>query len=151
PAGAKLLVLDEGTVEGSLGAATLDERFTAEARQAMEQGTSRVAVLEGVRGFVEVFAPAALLLAVGAGHVTLPLTALAKVLGYRTVVVDGRPRFATRERFPDVDELQVGIPSELVEQYPLTPATALVLVAHDYKYDLPVLKHALESEVGYIG
>ena len=151
PAGAKLLVLDDGTTEGSLGAATLDERFSAEARQAMEQGTSRVVTLEGVRGFVEVFAPAALLLIVGAGHVTMPLTGLAKVLGYRTVVLDGRPRFATRERFPDVDEVHVGIPSELVKQYPLTPAAALVLVAHDYKWDLPVLKHALESQVGYIG
>ncbi|MGH7359017.1 MAG: XdhC family protein, partial [Candidatus Rokuibacteriota bacterium] len=76
---------------------------------------------------------------------------LAKPLGYRTVVIDGRPRFATRERFPDVDELLVGIPSELVRRVPLGPTTALVLVAHDYKYDLPVLRHALAGEVGYIG
>jgi xanthine dehydrogenase accessory factor len=66
-------------------------------------------------------------------------------------VVDGRPRLATRERFPDVDELLVGIPSELVRGVPLRPTTALVLVAHDYKYDLPVLRHALSGEVGYIG
>src|ERR671918_247010 len=49
-----------------------------------------------------------------------PLVPLAKVLGYRTVVLDGRPRFATRERFPEVDELRIGIPSELVAEYPLT-------------------------------
>jgi xanthine dehydrogenase accessory factor len=87
----------------------------------------------------------------GAGHVAMPLTSLAKVLGFRTVVVDGRPRFATRERFPDVDELRVGVPSELVRSIPLISTTALVLVAHDYKYDLPVLRHALASSVGYIG
>jgi xanthine dehydrogenase accessory factor len=81
----------------------------------------------------------------------MPLTDLARVLGYRTAVVDGRPQFATRERFPDVDELRVGIPSELVREYPLVPSTALVLVAHDYKYDLPVLRHALATDVGYIG
>src|SRR6266576_1713644 len=69
--------------------------------------------LEAVRGFVEVIAPPALLLVVGAGHVAMPLTALARTLGYRTVVVDGRPRFATNERFPDVDELKIGMPSEL--------------------------------------
>jgi len=63
----------------------------------------------------------------------------------------GRPRFASRERFPAVDELRVGIPSELVTAYPLVPSTALVLVAHDYKYDLPVLRHALATDVGYIG
>jgi len=70
---------------------------------------------------------------------------------HRTVVVDGRPRFATRERFPAVDELRIGIPSELVSDYPLVPSTALVLMAHDYKYDLPVLHKALATEVGYIG
>jgi xanthine dehydrogenase accessory factor len=91
------------------------------------------------------------LLVVGAGHVAMPLTSLARVLGYRTVVIDGRPRFATKERFSDVDELKIGIPSELIRNYPLMPSTALVLVAHDYKYDLPVLKHVLGTEVGYVG
>src|SRR3990172_1728353 len=149
--GRKLLVLDDGTVEGTLGDPFLDERFTREAREALASGISRSLFLEGTRAFVEAFAPPALLLVVGAGHVAMPLTALARVLGYRTVVLDGRPRFATRERFPDVDELRVGIPSELVAEYPLIPSTALVLVAHDYKYDLPVLKRALETDVGYIG
>jgi xanthine dehydrogenase accessory factor len=149
--GAKLLVLDDGTVEGSLGEPFLDERFAAEARDTIARGTSRTMLLEGVRAFVEVFAPPALLLVVGASHVAMPLVSLARVLGYRTAVLDGRPRFATRERFPDVDELKTGVPSELVREYALTPATALVLVAHDYKYDLPVLRHALGTDVGYIG
>jgi len=151
PVGAKLLVLDDGTSAGTLGDAGLDEPFTREAREAMAAGTSRTLLLENTRAFVEVFAPSALLLVVGASHVSMPLTELAKVLGYRTVVVDGRPRFATRERFPGVDELRIGIPSELVSEYPLVPSTALVLMAHDYKYDLPVLHKALATEVGYIG
>ena len=149
--GQKLLVLDDGSTEGTLGEAFLDERFAVEARDVMARGTSRTAVLENVRAFIEVVAPPALLLVVGASHVAMPLTALARVLGYRTAVIDGRPRFATRERFPDVDELRIGIPSELVTEYPLAPSTALVLVAHDYKYDLPVLRHALTTDVGYIG
>jgi xanthine dehydrogenase accessory factor len=66
-------------------------------------------------------------------------------------VIDGRPRFATRERFPQVDDLRIGIPSELVAKVPLIATTALVLVAHDYKYDVPVLRHALATPVGYIG
>jgi xanthine dehydrogenase accessory factor len=147
----KLLVLDDGTTEGSLGDAFLDERFTAEAREAITAGASRTLFLENVRAFVEVVAPPALLLVVGGGHVAMPLTTLAHTLGYRTAVVDGRPRFATRERFPDVDELKIGIPSEIIRDYPLIRSTALVLVAHDYKYDLPVLRHALATEVGYIG
>ena len=151
PVGAKLLLLDDGTTAGSLGDVALDARFAHEAREAVAAGTSRTLLLENTRAFVEVFVPAALLLVVGASHVSMPLTELAKVLGYRTVVVDGRPRFATRERFPVVDELRIGIPSELVGEYPLVPSTALVLMAHDYKYDLPVLHKALATEVGYIG
>lgn len=151
PVGSKLLLLDDGTTTGTLGDAMLDERFGREAREAMAAGTSRTLFIEGSRAFVEVFAPAALLLVVGASHVSMPLTDLARVLGYRTVVVDGRPRFATAERFPQVDELRIGIPSELVGEYPLVPSTALVLMAHDYKYDLPVLHKALATEVGYIG
>ena len=150
-AGAKLLVLDDETTEGTFGDAFLDRRFAAEARAAMARGGSRTLFLEGVRAFVEVFAPPAQLIVIGAGHVAMPLTALARILGYRTIVLDGRPRFATRERFADVDELHVGIPSELIRNYPLTAETALVLVAHDYKYDLPVLRHALGTEVGYVG
>jgi xanthine dehydrogenase accessory factor len=147
----KLLVLDDGTTEGSLGEAFLDQRFVAEARESLRTGKSGTLFLEGVRAFVEVLAPPALLLVVGAGHVAMPLTELARVLGYRTVVLDGRPRFATRERFPGVDELRVGIPSEMVREYPLTRSGALVLVAHDYKYDMPVLKHALSTDIGYVG
>ena len=149
--GRKMLVLDDGTIEGSLGEAFLDERFVAEVRAAMDAGASRTMFLENVRAFVEVVTPPALLLVVGAGHVAMPLTTLARTLGYRTVVLDGRPRFATTERFPDIDELKIGIPSELVTGYPFIPSTALVLVAHDYKYDLPVLRHALSTPVGYIG
>jgi xanthine dehydrogenase accessory factor len=151
PAGAKLLVLDDGTVDGSLGDAFLDERFVREARDTMAGGASRTLVLENVRAFIEVFTPAALLVIVGASHVAMPLTELAKTLGYRTVVLDGRPRFATQERFPAVDELRIGIPSEMIVDYPLVDSSALVLVAHDYKYDLPVLRHALNTPIGYIG
>jgi xanthine dehydrogenase accessory factor len=149
--GGKLLVLDDGTIEGSLGERGVTDRFVAEAQTAIAQGGSRTVLLEGVRSFVEVIAPPALLLVVGASHVAMPLTTLARTLGYRTVVIDGRPRFATRERFPDVDDLKIGIPSELITAYPLVRSTALVLVAHDYKYDLPVLRHALAKDVGYIG
>ena len=147
----KLLVLDDGARVGTLGDEFLDDRFAAEAPAVLGSGTSKTLFLENVRVFAEVFAPPALLLIVGGSHVAMPMTALARVLGYRTIVLDGRPRFATRERFPEADDVRVGIPSEMVGEYPLVESTALVLVAHDYKYDVPVLEHALATSVGYIG
>src|SRR5262245_21881913 len=112
--GGKLLVRDDGAREGTLGEQFLDQRFAAEAEQALRAGKSQTLFLEGVRAFVEVFAPPSILCLVGAGHVAMPLVTLARTLGFRTIVIDGRPRFATRERFPDVDDLKIGVPSELV-------------------------------------
>jgi xanthine dehydrogenase accessory factor len=149
--GAKLLTLDGEIRGGSLGEPSLDRRLEAAAREAVRTGQSCTLRHEGVRAFIEVLAARALLLIVGAGHVAMPLTTLARTLGFRTLVVDGRPRFATRERFPDADEIRIGIPSELVKAVTMLPTTALVLVAHDYKYDLPVLRQALGTPVGYIG
>jgi xanthine dehydrogenase accessory factor len=150
PAG-KLVVLDDGTRLGSLGDAFIDDRFAGEARVVLDSGVSKTLFLENVRAFAEVFAPPALLLIVGASHVAMPLVELGKILGNRTVVLDGRPRFATRDRFPTADDVRIGIPSEMVREYPLTSSAALVLVAHDYKYDLPVLRHALSTDIGYVG
>ncbi len=151
-AGRKLLLFEDGTREGSLGDPALDAATMAAARELLRRGASRTVTVEGDRRlFVESFGPPPRLLVVGATHVAVPLTALARVLGFRTVIVDGRPRFATRERFPQADELRVGIPSELVREVPMTPATALVLLAHDYKYDLPILRYAVQTDVGYIG
>jgi xanthine dehydrogenase accessory factor len=103
------------------------------------------------RVFIDRIAPATTLLIVGAGEIAMSLARMARELEMRTVVIDGRDRYATRERFPDADEIRVGMPSEIVAEYRVTPQTSVVLVAHDYKYELPVLRALLRSDVGYLG
>jgi xanthine dehydrogenase accessory factor len=83
--------------------------------------------------------------------VAIPLVTFAKALGFRAVVVDGRERFANRDRFPAADELRIGIASEIAAQMQIDASTPVVLVAHDYKIDVPVLKTALASDTPYIG
>jgi xanthine dehydrogenase accessory factor len=148
-----LLVTQDGTAMGSVGDPALDAAARDVARQLLPTGTSRTQRLagDGTEAFFEVHAPLPHLVVVGAGHVSMPLVSLAKLLGFRTTVIDARPRFATRERFPDVDDLRVGIPSEIVEQLPLTGSTAVVLTIHDYKVEVPVLRTVLASEAGYVG
>lgn len=148
--GRRLIVLDSGAADGSLGDPDLDGRAASLARESIKSGRSHASPLDASRVFVEVFAPPDVLIVVGATHLAMSLADLARVIGYSTIVIDGRPRFATPDRFPGVD-LRVGIPSELLEAIRLTSSTALVLAAHDYKYDLPVLRHALRTPVGYIG
>jgi xanthine dehydrogenase accessory factor len=103
------------------------------------------------RVFLDRVAPPLTLVIVGAGQIAMTLTRLARELDMRTIVVDGRERYATLARFPDADEIRVGMPSEIVASIPCNKNVAIVLVAHDYKYELPVLRQVLRSPVGYIG
>ena len=107
--------------------------------------------LDDGRTFVDRIAPPTTLLIVGAGEIATSLARMARELDMHTVVIDGRDRYATRERFPDASEIRVGMPSEIVATYRATPQTAVVLVAHDYKYELPVLRALIRSNVGYLG
>ncbi len=151
----KLLVLEDGRVSGTLGDAVLDREARKMALDLIQKRASRTVSLPSTSSAVEVFfevhGPPATLIVFGAGHISMPLVSLAKDLGLRTVVVDGRPRFATRERFPHVDELLIGIPSEIAQTLAYTSSTFVVLTAHDYKYDIPVLKTVLKSGAAYIG
>lgn len=148
---ARMVVLQDGERVGTLGDAALDAAAAERARSLVPGGASGSFPLGGGSAFYEVHGPAATLVVVGAGAVALPLVSLAATLGLRTVLVDGRERFATRERFPSADEILVGIPSEIVSALPLSSSTWVVLVAHDYKFDLPVLREVLQRDVGYIG
>jgi xanthine dehydrogenase accessory factor len=114
-------------------------------------GASGVRQVGEHRLFFERQAPPVTLVIFGATHVAMPLVSLGRVMGLRTVVVDGRDRFATRERFPGADEVMVGMPSELAERMPLGSESLVVLLSHDYKYDLPVLRAVLASDAAYVG
>jgi len=103
------------------------------------------------RVFLDRVAPPLTLVIVGAGQIAMTLTRLARELDMHTIIIDGRERYATNARFPDADEIRVGMPSEIVAEIAPTKNVAVVLVAHDYKYELPVLRQVLRSPVGYIG
>lgn len=107
--------------------------------------------IESDRDFIDRIAPPTTLLIIGAGQIAMSLTRFARELEMRTIVVDGRERYATRDRFPDADEIEVGMPSEIVARIPATPNLAAILVAHDYKYELPVLRLLLRAPIAYLG
>ena len=151
----RLVVFERGQRAGTLGEPALDAAAMAACTAYFERGRSGTSTLEQASGatrlYFEVHAPPSTLVVFGATHVAMPLVEMARVLGLRTVVVDGRERFATRERFPTADELIVGMPSEIAERLPLGAHSLVVLLSHDYKYDLPVLRAVLASEAVYVG
>jgi xanthine dehydrogenase accessory factor len=151
----KLVIYEDGSASGTLGDAALDREARETARRLIQKRASRtVAVTSGPSStevFFEVHAPPSALIIFGAGPVSMHLANLGREIGLRTVVIDSRPRFANRQRFPQVDDLLIGIPSEIARSLTYTSSTFVVLTAHDYKYDIPVLKTVLQTEAGYIG
>jgi xanthine dehydrogenase accessory factor len=156
PLGSGLVLEDQGHVApfGGLPDA-LWEPVSRAATAALAGLTSRVEEIASPAGdaevFLEVFPRRPTLLIFGGVHIAMALTRLARPLGFRTVVADGREAFLTRERFPDADALVLGWPAEVFRQVGLDPATCVCLLTHDPKFDEPALELALRSPACYVG
>jgi xanthine dehydrogenase accessory factor len=147
----ELLLRDDGSVIGSIDD-ELNRRALEVAKESLGSGESRRAMLsEDVEIFAEVILPPPTLIAVGGVHITIALMALAKTLGYRTVVIDPRSAFGNETRFPNVDQLIPSWPQEAFGQIPITRSTAIAMLTHDPKLDDPALKIALASPAFYVG
>ena len=101
--------------------------------------------------FLEALAMRPLLFIVGATHVAQALTPIAKSVGYRVVVADPRAALADRERFPLADEILLAWPDQALRRAHLGASAAVVILAHDAKFDHPALVAALRSDAGYVG
>jgi len=101
--------------------------------------------------FVEPFRRPAHLVIIGAIHIAIPLHRLARLMGYRVTVVDARAKFATKERFPEADELIVAWPDEALAKITVDNSTYVVVLTHDPKFDLPALRSVLQKDAGYVG
>ncbi len=153
PPAPKLLVGEDGAIEGSLGSLADDAALAAVAREALLRGTSRTVTIGGRQLFVEAFPVPPRLVVVGAVEIARSLVRIARELGYETIVVDGRPAFATPERFPpgSVDRLVVGWPDEVADEIGLGPTDAVAVLTHDVKFDEPAIVEALRRGCRYVG
>ncbi len=149
--GSRILILGDA-VQGSLGTEALDEAGGQVGLDAIASEKSGIVTLApGIDAFVDVFPPPPLMVIIGAVHVAQAVVAVARPLGFRIVVVDARQTLATRERFPDVDELIVAWPDDAYARLPITRTTAIVILTHDPKFDEPAILGALRTDAGYIG
>jgi xanthine dehydrogenase accessory factor len=118
---------------------------------AIERGPSRVLELDGETVFADVLAPPPRLIAVGAVDIAEELSRAAKSLGWRTVVVDPRSGLVTRDRLPSPDELVAAWPDEGLAQLEPDADTAVVVLTHEERLDVPALTAALASDAFYVG
>jgi xanthine dehydrogenase accessory factor len=145
--GAHALVLEGGERHGD----GVPEEALGQAEQLIREHTNRVLELEDARVFAEIYGPPPRLLIYGAVDTAEAMCAAARLLGWRTIVADARGKFATAERLPSADEIIVEWPEEALAQVAPDHATAVVVLTHDDKFDVPALKAALESDAFYIG
>ena len=117
----------------------------------LAHGETGVVEVDGEDVFVSSFVPRPNLYVFGAVDHAAALTTIGRFLGYRVTVCDARARFVTGERFPDADELVVSWPDEFLRNAPVDERTAVCVLTHDHKFDVPALKEALRSKAGYVG
>ena len=147
PLGAELLVTEAGDRFGDG-----PEELAGRVDELLRRGRNTLLELDDNRKvFAEVYGRAPRLLVIGAVDTAEALCAAAKQLGWRTIVADARGKFATKERIPSADELLVAWPQEAIEQVEPDYQTAVVVLTHDDKFDVPALQGALATEAFYVG
>ena len=143
-------------VAGERDAVVLTDLETGEQRllrdgTELARGRSGLVEREGRKLFADVYGPPPRLVVFGAVDTAEALCGAAKGIGWRTVVADARGKFATRERVPSADELVVGWPEEVLARVAPDHATAVVVLTHDDRFDVPALEGALASDAFYVG
>ena len=153
--GTSAVVREDGTAEGALAGLVAAPALADAAREALRRERSGSVALERPEGsvtvFLEVFPRRPRLVIFGGVHIATALVPLARLLGYRTIVADGRQAFLTRERFPDADELILAWPDEAFARIGLDAGCYVCILSHDPKFDEPALRLALGSDAAYIG
>ena len=147
PLGAHMLVLEDGERVGD----ELGDALAEQADELIRGHRNQLLELDDARVFAEVYAPPPRLLVYGAVDTAESLAKLARQLGWQSIVADARGKFATKERIPSASEIIVAWPEETIEQVAPDHATAVVVLTHDDKFDVPALKAALATEAFYVG
>jgi len=121
------------------------------AQNVLQTGVSFIENQNEITVFIEVLKPSIALIIFGAGNDAMPLVQMAAVLGWQITVIDGRPSYATSARFPLANRVIVSKPEDALAQVDPDPQTAIVLMTHNYNYDIAILKQALVFTAPYIG
>ncbi|MCZ2525467.1 XdhC family protein [Streptomyces sp. HB2AG] len=159
PPGAALLVRPGGPVTGTLGGERLDGAAAAAARALLDAGRTGTVTVGADGGrcgepltlLVECSVPPPRMLVFGAVDFAAAMVRAGRFLGHRVTVCDARPVFATAARFPEADEVVVQWPHRYLERTRTDSRTAVVVLTHDPKFDVPLLERALRMPLAYVG
>ncbi|WP_327725412.1 XdhC/CoxI family protein [Streptomyces europaeiscabiei] len=150
---------DGSAYDGTLGGTREDRAVAAQARALLRAGRTGLVEVGGdadtcperLSVLVHTNASRPRMLIFGAVDFVGALSQAGRFLGYRVTVCDARPVFATAARFPHADEVVVDWPHRYLAGTEVDARTALCVLTHDAKFDIPLLRLALSLPVGYVG
>jgi xanthine dehydrogenase accessory factor len=162
--GAKMLIRQDGSIEGSVGGGLMEKMVREEAEKVIENGIPKMVhfdltgkekdgmICGGVATvYIEAIVPKSSLYIIGAGHIGFYLARMAKMTDMRVVVCDNRPEYANRERFPEVDDIFAEEYGRIFPQLPISASSFIVIVTHGHTHDQIALEWALTTKARYIG
>jgi len=163
--GSKMLVWPDGKIVGTVGGGQMESLIIQEALAAVQDGQCRVLAYDltdlgagdpglcggTMRIFVEPLLPPPTVLVIGCGHVGKAVAELAKWLGFRVVVADDRPGYATPDQIPGMDGYLEVPPAAVVEKMAITSQTFIAAMTRGLPIDQELLPSLLKTEAPYIG
>ncbi|MQF99399.1 MAG: XdhC family protein [SAR202 cluster bacterium] len=150
--GDKILLEKDGSYSGTLGHKNRDKEAIKTLKNLMDYG--RVEYLktqDGAEIFLEGFTTPASVVIAGGGHISKSVAPLVTMLGLRLYVVDDRPEFANKERFPEAEGVIVAEYHEGLTQIDIRPNTAVIVATRGHREDDLALEAAARSPAGYVG
>ena len=162
--GAKMLVRPDGSILGTIGGGSVEARIISEDIEIIYKGSPqllRYRLKEGeelgmicggdIEVFVEPILPEPTLYIFGGGHIALALAKMAKLVGFKIVVIDDRPEFANPQRFPEAEQTLAIDFAKAFSRLKIDKSGYIVIVTHGHKGDEVVLQGALGTKAKYIG
>jgi xanthine dehydrogenase accessory factor len=162
-AGAKMIVLEDGTLWGSIGGGRNERAVEKECLKAIKSGKPSFVTYDyfggvgqsvcggQIRVFIEPFRGTRHFVICGAGHIALPLSVIGKMLNFKVTIIDNRKEFANPRRFPHVDRIIVGDHARKLSRLSIDHNTYIMIVTQGNEYDFECLKAAINTDAGYLG
>jgi xanthine dehydrogenase accessory factor len=163
---AKMLVRDDGSIVGTIGGGCVEAEVWQAAREVMESEKPRTLKFDlnqdpkydaglvcggTLEIFVEPILPPADLYIFGAGHVAASLYKIARIAGFDVTVVDDREAYATRERFPEAQQVIAEDFDKAAAKLAPSESSYIVIVTRGHRDDMRMLRWAVQTPARYVG
>jgi len=151
--GTCLMMTKEGQTRGMLPDSAINSALLADAKDVLINGNSVTRTYlygDNFTCFIELLQPAVSIIIFGAGNDAIPLTQFAAILGWHITLVDGRANYAVAGRFPQAKEIIIAKPQDALSQLSFDEHTVVILMTHNYNYDMAILKQLLPLQLPYV-